>query len=179
MQPGMTPTPCAMMPGAEMPTNLVADPSNAAAFEESTSEEPTSLGTLTCEGALVEAAFAELRLLLGAKRYSLWFEGKIGLAVRDDLLTVAVGSPFLLNWMQKQFKEITTEAARVVLGPSARVAFAVDATRHYVLSPDLGADRIFVHRFYEASRGLTEGSPPAEVTPPGSGPRRESDGRSF
>ncbi len=142
MQPGMTPIPCAMMPGAEMPTNLVADPSSAAAFEESTSEEPTSLGTLTCEGSLVEAAFAELRLLLGSKRYSLWFEGKIGLAVRDDLLTVAVGSPFLLNWMQKQFKEITTQAARAVLGPSARVAFAVDATLSVGRSASLAASAV-------------------------------------
>ena len=147
MQPGMTPTPCVMMPGvmmagAEMPTNLVADPSNAAAFKESISEEPTSLGTLTCEGSLVEAAFAELRLLLGSKRYSLWFEGKIGLAVRDDLLTVAVGSPFLLNWMQKQFKEITTQAARAVLGPSARVAFAVDATLSIGRSASVAASAV-------------------------------------
>ena len=124
MQPGMTPTQCAEMPmRAEMTATLVANPSHAAACDE-----PISLGTLTCEGALVEAAYAELRALLGAKRYALWFEGKIGLAIRDDLLTVAVGSPFLLNWMQKQFKEITTQAARAVLGPSARVAFAVDAT---------------------------------------------------
>lgn len=124
MQPGMTPTQCAEMPmRAEMTATLVANPSHAAACDE-----PISLGTLTCEGALVEAAYAELRALLGTKRYALWFEGKIGLAIRDDLLTVAVGSPFLLNWMQKQFKEITTQAARAVLGPSARVAFAVDAT---------------------------------------------------
>ena len=137
MQPGMTPTLC-----AEMPTNLVAVPSSAAAFEESTSEESISLGTLTCEGSLVEAAFAELRLLLGAKRYSLWFEGKIGLNVRDDLLTVAVGSPFLLNWMQKQFKEITTQAARAVLGPSARVAFAVDATLSVGRSASVAASAV-------------------------------------
>ena len=90
--------------------------------------KPTAVSTLPCDGPLIEAAFAELRSLLGAKRYALWFEGKIGLAIHDDLLTVAVGSPFLLNWMQKQFKDVTAEAARAVLGPSARVAFAVDAT---------------------------------------------------
>jgi 6-phosphogluconolactonase len=50
-------------------------------------------------------------------------------------------------------------------------AVALDATRHFVVSADLGADRIFVHRFYEASRGLTEGNPPFETAPPGSGPR--------
>ena len=132
MQPGMTPTLC-----AEMPTILVADSSQAAACEE-----PTSLGTLTCDGALVEAAFAELRSVLGPKRYALWFEGKIGLAIRDDQLTVAVGSPFLLNWMQKQFKEITTEAARAVLGPSARVAFAVDATLSVGRSATVAASAI-------------------------------------
>src|SRR5258706_3966251 len=50
-------------------------------------------------------------------------------------------------------------------------AVAVDATRHYVVSADLGADRIFVHRFYEETRALTESDPPVEATPPGSGPR--------
>ncbi len=138
MQPGMTPTQCAEMPmRAEMTATLVANPSHAAACDE-----PTSLGTLTCEGALVEAAFAELRSLLGTKRYALWFEGKIGLAIRDDLLTVAVGSPFLLNWMQKQFKEIATQAARAVLGPSARVAFAVDATLSVGRSASVAASAV-------------------------------------
>ncbi len=88
----------------------------------------TAVSTLSGDGPLIEAAFTELRSLLGAKRYALWFEGKIGLAIHDDSLTVAVGSPFLLNWMQKQFKDVTTEAARAVLGPSARVTFTVDAT---------------------------------------------------
>ena len=50
-------------------------------------------------------------------------------------------------------------------------AVAVDGSRHYVVSADLGADRIFVHRFIEASRSLTEGKPPFEAAPPGSGPR--------
>ena len=97
-------------------------------FTTPADSQPTAVSTLPCDGPLIEAAFTELRSLLGAKRYALWFEGKIGLAIHDDSLTVAVGSPFLLNWMQKQFKDVTTEAARAVLGPSARVTFTVDAT---------------------------------------------------
>lgn len=110
MQPGMTPTPCVEISPI------------------STASQEIAMSTLPCDGSLVEAAFAELRSRLGAKRYALWFEGKIGLAIQDDLLTVAVGSPFLLNWMQKQFNEVATEAARALLGHSARVAFAVDAS---------------------------------------------------
>ena len=110
MQPGKTPSLC------------------VETFTSPAGSKPTAVSTLPCDGPLIEAAFAELRSLLGAKRYALWFEGKIGLAIHDDSLTVAVGSPFLLNWMQKQFKDVTTEAARAVLGPSARVNFTVDAT---------------------------------------------------
>ena len=77
---------------------------------------------------LVDAVLAELRSLLGAKRFSLWIDGKIGLSICDDALAVGVGSPFLLGWMQKQFKDEITAAARVVLGHSARVTFVVDAS---------------------------------------------------
>lgn len=114
MQPGMTPTMCVEMPATSAANNPNALSKRASEF------------TLT-DGPLVEAAFAELRSLLGTKRYALFFEGKIGLAIQDDLLTVAVGSPFLLNWMQKQFKDVASEAARAVLGPSARAGFVVDA----------------------------------------------------
>jgi len=65
---------------------------------------------------------------LGEKRYTLWFDGKIGLSICDDTATVSVGSPFLLSWMQRQFKDALTEAARHVLGHSARVCFTVDAS---------------------------------------------------
>mgnify|MGYP002630958488 CR=1 FL=1 len=109
MQPGMTPT-------------LSSEIDSACKSRRDTGENATR-SDLT----LVDAAVSELRLRLGTKRYALWFDGKIGLAIHDDLLTVSVGSPFLLNWMQKQFKEVTLEAARSVLGHSARVVFSVDA----------------------------------------------------
>lgn len=94
---------------------------------ESTSVPPEVPGEQS-NPELVSAIFAELQALLGEKRYTLWIEGKIGLSICDDTLTITVGSPFLLSWMQKQFKDPMTGAARTVLGHSARVVFAVDAS---------------------------------------------------
>lgn len=59
----------------------------------------------------------------------------------------------------------------------------VDPSGHYVLVPDLGADRVFVYGFDGATHALLpdHGEPPrALVTPPGSGPRHlvfGADGR--
>jgi 6-phosphogluconolactonase len=54
--------------------------------------------------------------------------------------------------------------------PHAHAA-VIDPTRRFVLSADLGADRIFVHRFDAKTRALTPAQPPFEAVPPGSGPR--------
>lgn len=89
---------------------------------------PPARGRAISENSASELIHAELQSHLGAKRYAMWCDGKIRLRVEDDQLTVGVGSPFLLNWMQKQFRTVMIEAARTVLGPSAHVAFEVDAS---------------------------------------------------
>lgn len=113
MQPGMTPTICVDMTSTSEVTSVTA---------------PLLVVGESQDAVLVAAVHAELQSLLGEKRYTLWIEGKIGLSICDDTLTIAVGSPFLLNWMQKQFKETMADAARSVLGHSARIAFTVDAS---------------------------------------------------
>ncbi len=89
---------------------------------------PPARGRASSDSPLIESIHAELQSQLGAKRYAMWCDGKIRLRVEDDQLTVGVGSPFLLNWMQKQFRSVMVEAARTVLGASAHVAFEVDAS---------------------------------------------------
>ena len=101
MQPGMTPTVRAEV---------------TSAIHDST------------DSALIQAVLNELQERLGAKRFALWFDGKIRLSIADDCLTVAVGSPFLLNWMQRQFQVELTGAAQSILGPSAQSRFTVDAS---------------------------------------------------
>jgi 6-phosphogluconolactonase len=48
---------------------------------------------------------------------------------------------------------------------------ALDPSHHFVLVPDLGADRIFVYRFDPATRQLTQADRAYEPLPAGSGPR--------
>lgn len=101
MQPGMTPTVRAEM---------------TSAISESNGHE------------LAEAILKQIQERLGSKRFELWCDGKIRLTIIDDRLTIAVGSPFLQTWMQKQFRGEMTAAAQAVLGHSAQVAFTVDTT---------------------------------------------------
>lgn len=99
MQPGMTPTVRAEM---------------------------TSATQQNAKAGLDNAILTEIQQQLGDQRFGLWCDGKIGLTIADDQLTVAVSSPFLLNWMQKQFRKEMTTAAQRVLGHSAQVVFTVD-----------------------------------------------------
>ena len=69
----------------------------------------------------------EIERLVGTRNYQHWFRAATSLKTADDVLTVGVGSPFLLSWMQKQFRAPVAAAAQAVLGPSARINFEVDA----------------------------------------------------
>lgn len=48
---------------------------------------------------------------------------------------------------------------------------AIDLGGHYLLSADLGADKVFVYRFDPATRQLTPAATPFVTSDPGSGPR--------
>ncbi len=63
---------------------------------------------------------------IGDRNYDHWFRDKTTLNVIDDQLTIGVGSPFLMNWMQKQFRPALQAAAVESLGPSGNIRFVVD-----------------------------------------------------
>lgn len=75
----------------------------------------------------VREVLDRLRVGLESKAYDHWIDGKVVLTIESDELTIGVGSPFLLAWMQRQFGVAIRAAAHDVLGPSARVRFIVDA----------------------------------------------------
>jgi chromosomal replication initiator protein len=102
MQPGTTPTVRTEVTSATMNNTLSIDP--------------------------IQATLLEIQERLGARRFGLWCDGKVRLSIAGDRLTIGVGSPFLLNFMQKQFRGEMTAAAQSTLGPSAQVTFVVDPT---------------------------------------------------
>lgn len=59
-------------------------------------------------------------------------------------------------------RQTAPHAHHVVLSPDNR----------FLISPDMGADRVFVSKFDAASGSLTPNSPPYYQAPPGSGPRQ-------
>lgn len=63
---------------------------------------------------------------VGNKNFENWFHKKVALRADQDELNVGVASPFLLNWMQNQFRAPLNRAAQAVLGASARVTFSVE-----------------------------------------------------
>lgn len=90
------------------------------------SERETSSGIAEPAGSEAERIFALLRETLGEKSYRHCFDGKTRIVVELDEAVIGVASPFLLSWMQKQFRAQALAAAQSVLGPSARVRFEVD-----------------------------------------------------
>ena len=63
---------------------------------------------------------------IGERAFQHWFSGKTSFETQSDVLTIGVSNPFLLNWMQKQFREPLHQTAVELLGPSGTLRFVVD-----------------------------------------------------
>ena len=50
------------------------------------------------------AVLADLQSRVGARLFALWFEDKVRVSISGEQLSLAVGSPFLLNCIQKQYR---------------------------------------------------------------------------
>lgn len=72
------------------------------------------------------AVLQELKRHVGPRNFAHWFHEKITVTIAGQELILGVGSPFLLAWMQKQFREAAQTTARAILGPKGAVRFDVD-----------------------------------------------------
>ncbi len=88
--------------------------------------QPDSLAVVSQAKSCADLILAEFARLIGRHSFEHWFHRKSRFQVAASELTVHVASPFLLRWMQKQFKPAATQAARAVLGAGAEVKFAVE-----------------------------------------------------
>ena len=76
------------------------------------------------EAARERQLLEELVRLVGQSTYERWFCGNAQVEISADRVTIGVTNPFLLSWMQHEFRAAATEAAQRVLGPSTTVCFA-------------------------------------------------------
>ncbi len=86
-------------------------------------ETSTTQPSLASESARILERLAER---VSAKSYEHWFLGRCTVAVDGDEVRYGVGSPFVVNFFQRNFRESLQEAATDVLGPAARVRLDVD-----------------------------------------------------
>eukprot|EP00913_Durusdinium_trenchii_P028389 g26617.t1 len=112
---------------------------------------------------------------LGERNLANWFRDDVSFTIEGDTLTVGLGSPFLLSWMQKQFRREIGDAAQEVLGASATVRFTVDPTMVEQVARRSDNPETAVPSTAESERPA--GEPPRK--PPATGQRRFADLADF
>ncbi len=70
---------------------------------------------------------AVVRGCVGERAWGAWFDGKCAFTLAGVELTVRVGSPFVLTYLQRRFSGPLRDAARALGGPAGCLAYAVDA----------------------------------------------------
>lgn len=96
-------------------------------FDHPSSEVLPSEFSTSSSDARAEGVLSELRSRLGDRSFALWFEEKTRVEFEGAQLKLAVGSPFLVNCIQKQFRRDLQTIAQQVLGPAGEVVLTVDA----------------------------------------------------
>jgi chromosomal replication initiator protein len=105
---------------------------------------------------------------IGERVFDHWFRGRTRFCAGEGELLVLVGSPFLLTWLQKKFREPLAQVAGVCLGPAARVRFEVDARiASPVTRPDALSERgCDARREENATLAPSPSGSPDQAVPP-------------
>lgn len=117
-----------MQPGKTLPVR--AD----SARNENADAQP-KLPDATSPCAEVVALTQQLQQTIGTRRFSVWFEHKVRFEIVDTTLVVWTGSPFLLGFMSKEFRQILKDLATGLLGPASEVRFDVDGSLAQIGQP--------------------------------------------
>src|SRR3990170_432894 len=69
---------------------------------------------------------ARLEECLGPQRYKTWFKSSTQLTMADGLLKVSAATPFICEWIERNYADRIAEVAREVTGAEVQIAFAVE-----------------------------------------------------
>jgi chromosomal replication initiator protein len=107
---------------------------------------------------------------IGSRNLQHWFAGKTIFTFDGEELVVGVANPFLLDWMQKRFRDAVAEIARSQRGPSARVRFEIDSRIATLTDDQVSATSKATVETEES----TVQTPPTQTPPTQSSPTRPS-----
>lgn len=94
-----------------------------------------------------------LRGLVSERKYDLWFSSLRATSVAPERVVLAVGNPFLLEWLQSRYLDVIQEAVEVAFGVRSQLDLVVDESRP-APAPARPADQT-------AANGHTPASDPA------------------
>jgi chromosomal replication initiator protein len=78
------------------------------------------------DAEIVAALQADLVARIGNARYDLWFASQARMSVAAGRLIVHAASPFVRDWLSRNFTDELAASAQAVGGPSFAVEFEVD-----------------------------------------------------
>jgi chromosomal replication initiator protein len=73
--------------------------------------------------SLVESRIAEK---VGPQRYSVWFKNATHFSFTEDYLRVSAPNHFVVEWLERHFADVISEAAREVAGRDFTLSFTID-----------------------------------------------------
>lgn len=104
--------------------------------------QPGTLAMVQPDSSTETQVLRELVKTIGQKRYDHWFSQQARVRVHEGDLVVQIANPFLMTWLQKQFREELSSVARRVLGEKAGVRFEVVAADKVSPAPEKKSPRL-------------------------------------
>jgi chromosomal replication initiator protein len=89
--------------------------------------QPGCLAPVAPRSAQDESFRRALEARIGKRQFEHWFLARTLVVFDDDTLVVQAPSPFLTQWLQKQFRSPLATVAHELIGPAARLRFEVAA----------------------------------------------------
>ncbi|WP_166823006.1 DnaA ATPase domain-containing protein [Thalassoroseus pseudoceratinae] len=114
-------------PSDREPASADSDPSEDIRLhcEHDDGEQKSSPAEIPSAENVVEQLQHELAQRLGPRSYNRCFKAGAKLAVSGTVVTVSAVSPFLLRWVQRDFRAVIVQTVRDILGPAGETRFTL------------------------------------------------------
>ena len=81
---------------------------------------------ITCAETTVSQVEAIIAEKVGPQRYNVWFKNATRFSFTDDYLHVSAPNHFIVDWLERHFANVISEAAREASGRDYKLSFAID-----------------------------------------------------